>query len=80
MERTIENDPFMERLHQRVEGTPEAMAHPEPSSHLWKAPLPADLQAGTHKVTVVSTNEFGRTDTTSTLVEVKAQAGADASE
>jgi hypothetical protein len=81
MERTIENDPFMERLYQRVEGTPEAMARPEPSSHLWKAPLPSDLQPGTHTVTVMSVNEFGQTDTTSTLIEVKEQAtGADATE
>lgn len=72
MERTIEKDPFMERLYRRLKGTDEAIAQPEPSSHLWKSPLPSSLGPGAHTVTVVSENEFGTTDTTSTVVEVQA--------
>jgi hypothetical protein len=58
MKRVIAADPFMERLHARLEGTPDAVAAPEPSSHLWTAPLPQDLPAGAHAVTVTATNEF----------------------
>jgi hypothetical protein len=74
LDRSIENDPFIERLYQRLDGTAEAVSKPEPSSHLWTAPLPNDLSPGTHTVTVTSRNEFGRTDTTSTLIEVQAAA------
>jgi len=72
MKRTIAKDPFMERLYRRLKGTDEAIAQPEPSSHLWKAPLPSSLGPGAHTVTVVSENEFGTTDTTSTVIEVQA--------
>ncbi|MFB6249166.1 MAG: calcineurin-like phosphoesterase C-terminal domain-containing protein, partial [Salinibacter sp.] len=76
MERTVRIDPFMKRLYRRREGTSAAVARPEPSSHLWSAPLPSDLAPGAHTVTVTSNNEFGRTDTTSTVVEVQAPAEA----
>ncbi len=71
MERTIQTDPFMERLYQRVEGTDDAVSAPEPSSHLWTAPLPDDLAPGAHTVTVTSRNEFGRADTTAGVIEVQ---------
>ena len=75
MDRTIQKDPFMEQVYRRLEGTDAAIAQPEPSSHLWKAPLPSSLAPGAHTVTVVTKSEFGATDTTSTVVEMQTSSG-----
>jgi len=71
MEQTITADPFVERLLKRHDGLADAVGAPDPSSHLWTAPLPDALGPGTHTVTVTIQNEFGRTDTTSKLIEVQ---------
>jgi hypothetical protein len=41
-----------------------------PSSHVWKAPLPARLEAGAHRVTVRVHDEYGRESVTHMLLEV----------
>ena len=53
-------DPYMTALRAKLAGTPEQPARPEPSSHLWTADLPADLQPGTHTLTVRSTDPYGQ--------------------
>lgn len=71
MERTVRVDPFVERLYQKYKGTQEATSRPEPSSHLWTAPLPSDIGPGAYTITATSKNEFGRTDTTSAVIEIQ---------
>lgn len=47
------------------------------SSHLWRAPIPTDLDLGTHKATVTGTDRYGREFTESvrfTVVENQAEA------
>lgn len=43
---------------------------PQPSSHIWTAPVPSDLEPGKHKVTIRSTDPYGRTTVTSQRFEV----------
>ncbi len=38
-------------------------SNPQPSSHLWQAPLPATLEVGEHTIEVRATDRFGRTHT-----------------
>ena len=40
-----------------------ALPDPQPSSHLWKAPLPTDLPEGRHRIEVRAKDMFGRTFT-----------------
>jgi len=80
MERTIENDPFVDRLHRQYDDTAEVSVEPEPSSHLWKSPLPRDLGPGTYSITVMSKNEFGQRDTTAVVIEVQEPSSTDGSE
>ncbi|GMA40263.1 calcineurin-like phosphoesterase C-terminal domain-containing protein [Mobilicoccus caccae] len=54
------NDPYVVALHGRLKGTPDAPAAPEASSHIWTAPLPANLRPGRHTVTVRSTDQHGQ--------------------
>ncbi len=53
-------DPYMTALYERLLGTPERPAKPEPSSHLWTAELPGGLKPGTHTLTVRSTDPYGQ--------------------
>ena len=70
------NDPFQQQNRLRVEAfladigidpanRPSEAARilpagPQPSGHLWAAPIPRDLAPGVHKVKVRSTDQFGR--------------------
>lgn len=60
MENVLRNDPFMERQFQRFAGTDDRFSGPQPSSHIWQLPLPADLGPGLHTVRVRSEDEFGQ--------------------
>jgi hypothetical protein len=73
MERRIAVDPFVERVHGQYAGTPDAVATPEPSSHLWAAPLPEDLPAGAHTVIVTATNEFGVQHEAAMVLEIRGE-------
>jgi hypothetical protein len=62
MGQVAEPDPAFVRLHERdrklsspYRGLPGPMACP----HLWRAPLPEDLPAGTHAIEIVATDMFG---------------------
>jgi hypothetical protein len=59
MTRVRTPDPFVEEVFARNEATKKAWVKAEPSSHVWIARLPADLPAGTHRVTVEATTEYG---------------------
>lgn len=51
-------------------GSPERPARPQPSSHLWTAPVPATLTPGGHTVTVRSTDPYGKVSETSQRFEI----------
>ncbi len=74
MKRVIRIDPFYEELFQRERQTIKSWAGPEPSTHLWEAPLPDGLQPGVHTISVRATDEYGRSHTEHKLFEVYALA------
>lgn len=47
-------------------------ARPQPSSHIWTAPVPAGLEPGEHVVTIRSTDPYGRTTESSQVFRVLA--------
>lgn len=53
-------DDYIVSLYEQYAGTPDSPGTPEPSSHLWTAPLPGGLVPGTHEVTVRSTSPWGQ--------------------
>ena len=54
-------DPFVDELYTRNRAATKAWVKAERSSHIWTARLPADLGAGTHRVVVEATTEYGET-------------------
>src|SRR5262249_35089608 len=60
MVREARPDPFVQEVFGRNEATKKPWVKAEPCSHLWVARLPADLDAGTHCIAVVATDEYGR--------------------
>jgi hypothetical protein len=61
MKRVRMPDPFVDEVFTRNQATKKAWVKAEPSSHIWTARLPADLSAGTHRVTVEAVTEYGDT-------------------
>jgi hypothetical protein len=59
MTRVRTPDPFVAEVFARNEATKKPWIKAEPSSHIWRARLPHDLPAGTHRVTVEAINEYG---------------------
>ena len=49
-----------------------------PSSHVWRAALPAGLRPGAHRITVEAQDEYGRRLGTHLVVEVAAGGESDA--
>jgi hypothetical protein len=72
MERVTRPDPFVEEEFARNEATKKPWVKAEPSSHIWSARLPADLDAGTHCVAVRATDEYGREHHAHLVVEITA--------
>lgn len=54
-------DPFYVRQYQKYEGTDDAFASPQVSSHIWQWPLPR-LKPGVHSIVVTAKDEFGFED------------------
>lgn len=69
MENILRNDPVLERLYERFSGTPDALAAPEPSSHIWEYSLP-DMGAGLHVIRVRAQDEFGQKTARSFTFEI----------
>lgn len=67
MVNVVRNDPYMETVYARFQGTEDSYVRPEPSAHLWELPLPEGLPIGTHTAQVRSKDMYGRL-THSTLV------------
>jgi hypothetical protein len=58
--RTRRPDPFVEQVFSRNAATKKAWVKAEPSSHIWTSRLPRDLTAGTHRVDIEVSDEYGR--------------------
>jgi len=60
MTRESRPDPFVQEVFARNRATKKPWAEVELCSHIWVARLPADLEAGTHCITVRVFDEYGR--------------------
>jgi hypothetical protein len=72
MDRVIRSDPFVEEEFARNEATKKPWVKALPSSHIWSARLPGDLQPGTHCVAVRVIDEYGREHRDNLVLEVTA--------
>jgi hypothetical protein len=70
MQRVRQPDPFVEEVFARNEATKKPWVKAEPSSHIWTARLPGDLEAGTHCVAVRAVDEYGREHRDHLIMEV----------
>lgn len=64
-------DPHTEALFERHADTLKSWVEAVPSSHVFVADLPADLQAGTTSVFVAAVDEFGRTHHAHRVLEIQ---------
>jgi hypothetical protein len=71
MQRNMRIDPFVEEEFARNEATKKPWVSAQKSSHLWVARLPADLELGTHRVTVNVTDEYGRSHQDHLVLELR---------
>jgi 3',5'-cyclic AMP phosphodiesterase CpdA len=76
MQRVVRPDPFVEEVFARNEATKKPWVRAEPSSHVWVARLPGDLEAGTHCIAVRVIDEYGREHRDHLVVELTAGDGA----
>ena len=65
-------DPFVEEVFARNETTKKPWVKADPSSHIWVARLPADLEVGTDCVNVNATDEYGCEQRDHLVLEVTA--------
>jgi hypothetical protein len=63
-------DPFVKEVYGRNDATKKPWVLPGKSSHVWQAALPADLQRGTHRITVRGTDEYGRPHAARMILDV----------
>lgn len=56
----VRTDPFVERVHEQLQGTPQATGRPHRSAHIWELALPDHLSTGLHRLEVTSEDEFGQ--------------------
>ena len=72
IQRTARTDPFVEEVYARNPDTKKPWVQPGVSTHLWQMTLPATLGAGTHRITVRATDEFGAAHMAAMVLEVTA--------
>jgi hypothetical protein len=75
MQRVIRPDPFVEEEFARNEATKKPWVKAEPSSHVWAARLPHDLEPGTHRIAVRVVDEYGREHLDNLVMELTAGDG-----
>lgn len=63
-------DPFVEQVYALNATTKKPWVRPVLSSHLWQIELPESLEAGTHRIAVRGTDEFGRAHSAAMVLEV----------
>ncbi len=72
MQRVLRRDPFVDEVYARNVATKKPWVNSDRSTHIWQGMLPADLPAGTHRLTVSGTDEYGRPHTGWMVLEVTA--------
>jgi hypothetical protein len=72
MERVVRSDPFVEKEFALNEATKKPWVKAEPSSHIWSARLPADLDASTHTIMVRVADEYRREHHDHLVIELTA--------
>lgn len=72
MTKVIRRDPFVEDVYLRNAATKKPWVSPSTSTHIWQTTLPADLPAGTHRLTVRARDEHGREHVGWMVLEVTA--------
>ncbi len=70
LRRVERTDPFVVEVYARNAATKKPWVEPARSTHLWQAALPADLPAGTHRVSVRASDEYGRRHDAFLVLEV----------
>jgi hypothetical protein len=70
MTRVHRADPYVIEYFARNEDSKKSWLQPSPSSHLWSADLPDDLEAGTYTVSVRAIDEFGREHHAHSILEI----------
>jgi hypothetical protein len=70
MKPVLRIDPFVQEVYGRNAATRKPWVKPELSSHLWQSALPASLGAGTHRLQVRATDEYGVRHAASMILEV----------
>jgi C terminal of Calcineurin-like phosphoesterase/Calcineurin-like phosphoesterase len=78
MQRAAISDPLVARLYAQHASMQKPWVCAVPSSHVWKAALPAGLRPGAHRITVEAQDEYGRRLGTHLVVEVVASGESDA--
>jgi hypothetical protein len=59
MKNVLRTDPYMEHMYKLYENTPDKVAKPQPSSHIWEFDLPL-LAPGAHSLVFDAVDEFGQ--------------------
>lgn len=72
MQKVERLDPFVVEVYTRNADSKKPWVQAGKSSHIWQTALPANLEPGTHRVTVRATDEYGRAHTASMVLEVTA--------
>lgn len=72
MTNVLRTDPFLVRLRARFAGTEDALANPQPSSHIWEYDLP-QLEPGLHVLSVRAVDEFGQKSSGNFSFDVSAE-------
>ncbi len=70
MTRVLRADPYMVEVFARNQDTKKSWLQATPSSHLFSADLPDDLEPGTYTLSVEAVDEFGRTHHGHTILEI----------
>ena len=66
----IRTDPFLVQVYKRHAETIKKWVKPQPSSHIWVAPLPLGLARGTYALSVAAVDEYGREHRDGMVLEV----------
>lgn len=72
MLRTVMSDPYVAELFAMHPATLKPWVRAVPSSHLWKAPLPAGLAPGAHRLTVRVRKQCGAEEVAHAVLEIVA--------
>ncbi|NIV16364.1 MAG: metallophosphoesterase [Aliifodinibius sp.] len=70
MQKSLQRDPYIVALYRQYPQSYSDWVNPQPSTHLWIAPLPDTLSVGAHRVTVMAENEDGSRYQASRIFEV----------